>query len=60
MLVEPLLSKVSGRKYQEEWWRKHSTPRHLSGPEAGLWDGVSPGAEIPKSARTRARPRTPT
>ena len=37
-----------------------STPLHLLGPEAGLRDGVSPRAEIPKSARAGGQaPHTP-
>lgn len=35
MLVEPLLSKVSGRKYQEERWRKHSTLATSRAPRQG-------------------------
>lgn len=59
-LVEPLLSKVSGRKYQEEWWGKHTA--HLSTSWAlrqGSGTVPHPGLRFQSQPGRGARPRTP-
>ena len=60
MLVEPLLSKVSGGNSKRMVAQTHSTPLHLSDPEGGLRDGVSLWwLRFHSQPGRRARPHTP-